>query len=78
MVSGPTGRWSWSEEAKARIVTELFAAGSRVVDVARHAVSPQQVTAWRRLGDCQEFRVQAMTMGRKEPTHGTPQRTGYP
>ena len=28
--------------------------------------------------DCQEFRVQAMTMGRKEPTHGTPQSTDYP
>src|SRR6478736_2300021 len=29
-------------------------------------------------GDCQEFRVQAMTMGRKEPSHGTPQSTDYP
>jgi len=28
--------------------------------------------------DCQEFRVQAMTMGRKEPSHGTPQSTDYP
>lgn len=50
VVSGPTGRRSWPDEVKARIVTESFAAGSRVVDVARrHAVSPQQVTAWRRL-----------------------------
>lgn len=50
MVSGPTGRRSWPDEVKARIVTESFAAGSRVVDVARrHAVSPQQITAWRRL-----------------------------
>ena len=36
-----------------------------------------------RLGDkwhwaCQEFRVWAMTMGRKEPSHGTPQSTDYP
>ena len=50
VVSGPTGRRSWPDEVKARIVTESFAAGTRVVDVARrHAVSPQQVTAWRRL-----------------------------
>ena len=28
--------------------------------------------------DCQEFRVRAMTMGRKEPSHGTPQTAGHP
>ena len=28
--------------------------------------------------DCQEFRVRAMTMGRKEPSHGTPQSTDHP
>ena len=28
--------------------------------------------------DCQEFRVRAMTMGRKEPSHGTPQTTDHP
>lgn len=50
VVLGPTGRRSWPDEVKARIVAESFAVGSRVVDVARrHAVSPQQVTAWRRL-----------------------------
>ena len=27
---------------------------------------------------CQEFRVWAMTKGRKEPSHGTPQSPGYP
>jgi transposase len=46
---GPTGRRSWSEAMKARIVAESFEAGARVVDVARrHGVAPQQVTAWRR------------------------------
>ena len=50
VVSGPTGRRRWPDTVKARIVAESFAAGSRVVDVARrHAVSPQQVTTWRRL-----------------------------
>lgn len=50
VVSGPTGHRRWPDTVKARIVAESFAAGSRVVNVARrHAVSPQQVTAWRRL-----------------------------
>ena len=34
----------------------------------------QQAGGW----DCQEFRVRAMTMGRKEPSHGTTQSPGYP
>ena len=29
-------------------------------------------------GDCQEFRVRAMTKGRKEPSHGTTQSAGDP
>ncbi len=50
MVSGPTGRRSWPDEVKARIVAESFAPGARVVDVARQrGVTPQQVTTWRRL-----------------------------
>ena len=48
-MAGPTGRRSWSDVVKARIVVESFAAGVRVVDVARrHGVAPQQVTTWRR------------------------------
>jgi transposase len=48
-MAGPTGRRSWSDAVKARIVVESFAAGVRVVDVARrHGVAPQQVTTWRR------------------------------
>ena len=48
-MAGPTGRRSWPDAVKARIVVESFAAGVRVVDVARrHGVAPQQVTAWRR------------------------------
>jgi transposase len=50
VVSGPTGRRSWPDEVKARIVAESFTPGARVVDVARqHGVTPQQVTTWRRL-----------------------------
>ena len=46
---GPTGRRSWPDAVKARIVAKSFAAGVRVVDVARrHGVAPQQVTTWRR------------------------------
>jgi transposase len=49
VMAGPTGRRSWSEAMKARIVAESFEAGARVVDVARrHGVAPQQVTTWRR------------------------------
>ena len=49
VMAGPTGRRSWSEAMKARIVAERFEPGARVVDVARrHGVAPHQVTAWRR------------------------------
>ena len=49
VIAGPTGRCSWSDEAKARIVLESHAPGARVVDVARcHGVAAQQVTTWRR------------------------------
>jgi transposase len=49
VMAGPTGRRSWPEAVRARIVVESFAPGARVVDVARRrGVAPQQVTAWRR------------------------------
>jgi transposase len=49
VIAGPTGRRSWSDEAKARIVLESHAPGARVVGVARrHGVVAQQVTTWRR------------------------------
>jgi transposase len=50
VMAGPTGRRSWPDAVKARIVAESFGPGARVVDVARqHGVTPQQVTTWRRL-----------------------------
>lgn len=49
VMAGPTGRRSWTEAVKARIVAESFEPGARVVDVARrHGLTPQQVTTWRR------------------------------
>jgi transposase len=49
VMAGPTGRRSWPDAVKARIVAESFAAGVRVIDVARrHGVTPQQVMTWRR------------------------------
>jgi transposase len=50
VLDGPSGRRSWSDEVKAAIVAETLAPGVRVSHVAaRHRVSPQQVTTWRRL-----------------------------
>jgi transposase len=45
----PTGRRTWPDEVKARIVMESFAPGARVGDVARrHRLLPSQLTTWRR------------------------------
>jgi len=50
VLEGPTGRRSWSDEAKARIVVESFLPGIRVADVARrHGLKPQHLSTWRRL-----------------------------
>ncbi len=50
VLADPTGRRSWPEELKARIVLESHDPVARVADVARrHGVAPQQVTTWRRL-----------------------------
>lgn len=50
VIAGPTGRRSWPDAVKARIVAESLAGDVRVVDVVRrHGLQPQQLTAWRRL-----------------------------
>lgn len=50
VLEGPTGRRRWTDERKALIVAESFAPGARVGDVARrHGMTPQHLTAWRRL-----------------------------
>lgn len=50
VVSGPTGRRSWPDEVKARIVAETLQPGVRVVEVARrYGMRASNVSAWRRL-----------------------------
>jgi transposase len=50
VLEGPTGRRSWPDDVKARIVAERFAPGARVCDVARrHGLAPQHLSTWRGL-----------------------------
>lgn len=50
VLEGPTGRRSWPDDEKGRIVMESFAPGARVCDVARrHGMTPQQLSTWRGL-----------------------------
>ena len=44
------GRRRWSDEAKARMVSESLVGGARVSEVARrHGVTAQQLSSWRAL-----------------------------
>ena len=48
VLQGPTGRRSWPDEVKARIVMKSFAPGASVAGVAqRHGLNPQQLSDWR-------------------------------
>lgn len=50
VLEGPTGRRSWPDVEKIRIVRESLEPGARVCDVARrHGISPQHLSTWRRL-----------------------------
>ncbi|MEM6942781.1 MAG: transposase [Pseudomonadota bacterium] len=50
VLEGPTGRRSWPDDEKGRIVMESFSPGARVCDVARrHGMTPQQLSTWRGL-----------------------------
>lgn len=47
---GPSGRRTWSDDTKARIVMESYAPGAKVCDVARrHGMAPQHLSTWRSL-----------------------------
>lgn len=49
VMEGPSGRRTWPDEVKARIVRESLEPGVTVSEVARrHRISPQQLTQWRR------------------------------
>ena len=49
VLPGPTGRRRWTDEFKARVVTESLRPGVRVADVARrHDLRPQHLSLWRR------------------------------
>ena len=50
VLEGPTGRRSWPDEVKIRIVRENLGPGARVCDVARrHGMAPQHLSTWRGL-----------------------------
>ena len=67
--TGAGRRRDWSADDKARIVAESFEAGATVSAVARrHALSPQQLFAWRR-----EIRKAAEAMPAFVPAVVTPE-----
>ncbi len=50
VLEGPTGRRSWADEEKIRIVRESLEPGARVCDVARrNGTAPQHLSTWRGL-----------------------------
>ena len=50
VLEGPTGRRTWADQEKARIVLESFRPGARVGDVARaNGMAPQHLSSWRSL-----------------------------
>lgn len=50
VLEGPTGRRSWPDEEKVRIVRESLEPGARVCDVARrNGMTPQHLSSWRGL-----------------------------
>lgn len=50
VLEGPTGRRSWPDGEKIRIIRESLAPGARVCDVARrNGLTPQHLSTWRSL-----------------------------
>ena len=50
VLEGPTGRRSWSDMEKVRIIRESLEPGARVCDVARrNGLTPQHLSTWRSL-----------------------------
>ena len=50
VLEGPTGRRSWPDDEKIRIIRESLEPGARVCDVARrNGMTPQHLSTWRGL-----------------------------
>lgn len=50
VLEGPSGRRTWPDDVKARVVLESYAPGTKVCDVARrHGMALQHLSAWRGL-----------------------------
>lgn len=50
VLEGPSGRRTWPDDVKARIVMESYAPGATVRDVARrYGMAPQHLSTWRSL-----------------------------
>lgn len=50
VLEGPSGRRTWSDDTKARIVMESYAPGAKVCNVSRrHGMAPQHLSTWRGL-----------------------------
>ena len=69
VIAGPSGRRSWPDDIKARIVRESLEPGVTVSEVARrYRISPQQLTLWRR----------AVRQGRLSGSVGCDEKVGDP
>lgn len=50
VLEGPSGRRTWPDDVKARIVLESYEPEAKVCDVARrHGMAPQHLSTWRGL-----------------------------
>ena len=59
VLEGPTGRRSWSDMEKIRIIRESLEPGARVCDVARrNGLTPQHLSTWRSLAKKGKLNVQ--------------------
>ncbi len=64
VLEGPTGRRSWPDDEKIRIVRESLEPGARVCDVARrNGIAPQYLSTWRGLAKKGKLNAPALEEG---------------